>query len=274
VSLDSSGGAIQATGSRHPLITEKKIYVGTDYADGSYGLNVYARNDGGLLESIAFDGQIFGTPVLADKKLLVVSRRSLQALDFSTHEQIWRKEFSGLSLPVVIGQTVIAVIVDRENQFVSTELGIAGMNISTGEVIWANEMPLLKGSLPASDGRLVITEQHAATENDLLAFQRTPTFPRALNAADGSVVWEHNFNIGRARVLPLAVPGHLFYTTYASTSYSGGPSLVAIDPATGKINWFASDSNAKAISRLAGPVLVLVHDGQVYRTEEFPTISK
>ncbi len=199
-------------------------------------------------------------------ELLLVYIHSNSSLIVTT-----QSDFSGLSIPVVIGQTVVAVIADIENQYVDTDLGIAGMNISTGEVIWANRMPLLNGSLPATDGRLVITEQHAATENDSLAFQRTPTFPRALRPADGSLVWEHNFNIGRARVLPLAVPGHLFYTTFGSPAGSG---VTAIDSSTGRINWAATDGFAETISRLSGPVLVLVHDGQVYRTEEFPTIAK
>ena len=70
VSLDRNGGAI---GSRLPLITEQKIYVGADYSDGTYRLNVYSRNDGSLQESIEFEDQIFATPVVADRKLFVVT---------------------------------------------------------------------------------------------------------------------------------------------------------------------------------------------------------
>jgi len=268
VSLDRNGGAIQAIGSRLPLITEQKIYVGTDYADGSYRLNVYARNNGSLLKSIEFQDQIFGPPVLSDGKLLVVAKRFLYALDFSTYEPIWRTEFSGVSIPLIIDQTAIALIQDLDNQYIDSEFGTAGINIGTGKVIWANGMPLRRGVLPASDGSLVITAEPTSFG---LAFSY-PTYPRALNPADGSVVWELG-TTGVTDDTPLAVPGYLFYRSISLSSSAFNTGVAALDSRTGEAIWTATNGYAETLSRTSAPI-VLVHDGQVYRTEEFPTISK
>ena len=270
VSLDRNGGAIQAIGSRLPLITEQKIFIGVDYDDGSYRLNVYSRNDGSLLESIEFDDQVSATPVASNGKLLVAASRSLHALDFSTHETIWSTESSGVSNPVVIGQMIIAGIHDPQNQYVDTDFGTAAINISTGEVLWVNRMPITtRGIAPTSDGSLVITAMPVGSE---LAFSN-PTNPRALRPANGSVVWDLGTS-GVTRDIPLAVPGHLFYR---SLSFSIGSEfdsgVAALNSRTGQTNWTATQGFAENVSKIFAP-MVLVHEGQVYRSEAFPTISK
>ena len=129
-------------------------------------------------------------------------------------------------------------------------------------------MTLNRGVLPASDGSLVITAIHTSLglANDY------PTHPRALRPADGTVVWD----LGTAGVTtdtPLAVPGHLFYISMGHRSSTFENGVTALDSRTGEARWIATDGHAERVSQTS-PAMVLVHDGQVYRTEEFPTTSK
>ena len=175
-----------------------------------------------------------------------------------------------MSKPVVIGQMIITGIYDPENQYVDTDFGTAGINIKTGGVIWVNRMPITTtGIVPASDGNLVITAMPVGSE---LAFH-DPTYPRALRPADGSVVWDLGTS-GVTTRTPLAVPGHLFYRSMGLPSSSGFSSVVtALNSRTGQTNWTSTDGLAENVLQISAP-MVLVHEGQVYRTEEFPTISK
>lgn len=120
---------------------------------------------------------------------------------------------------------------------------------------------------PASDGSLVIT----STPTDFgLGFFDRPRYPIALRPENGSVLWEYPANTGTASEDPLVVPGHLFYTSFLTGAER---SVTAFNSRSGAIIWRASGDEAEDVEELA-PTLILVHDGQVYRADEFPTLKK
>ena len=124
------------------LVTDDSIFIPVDYEDGSHRINVYAKQTGQLQQSLAFPAPIFYVPIIADNKLLVVAESELLALDLTSYEEIWSVQFSSLSIPTIAGQTVVFGFTDVTSQFSSTGLGIAGVDISSGDKIF--------GSLAAS----------------------------------------------------------------------------------------------------------------------------
>lgn len=270
-SLDLNNGQLQATDFRHPLITDQLIYVGVDYGDGSYSLNVYSRTDGRLHSSVQFAKQIYGTPTIHDDKLLIVAEDVFYALDLETFSVLWQTEFTGLSIPALVGNTAVVSIRDDIDQYVSTKFGTVGISLDTGRVVWALEgTPWNSVYRPSSDDSIVIALEPA--DPTILSLTGT-TFgiPNGIRASDGANVWTHT-NIGRTEYVPLVVPGHLFFVTYvnAQTTQQG---ITSMNSRTGAINWFENTGFAEEVNRYSTETM-LVHDGEVYRSEEFPTIAK
>ena len=71
---------------------------------------------------------------------------------------------------------------------------------------------------------------------------------------------------------PLAVPGLLFFNSYLEQEVGFGSA--ALDSNTGEVLWVTDSSDAATEIERESTTLVLVHNGQVYRDNSFPTLPK
>ena len=273
VPLGAPDIASEVTGQRPMLVTTDRIFIGIDF-ESTQRLNVYSRSSGELLKSIELSARASGVPSVFGDSLILSTLDGIDAFDFNTYELRWRADIGFATSPVIVDETI--VVLATPGAIGSTDTGqiAVGLDVETGEVKWSFSNGGPRFLNPTTDGRLVYIMFPTGLAG--AGFTSELAFPRAINPANGSIVWQvGDFQDARSRALvggePLAVPGYLFFNDFLEENVGSG--FAALDSNTGAALWVISDSEYSVIDR-ESTTSVLVHEGQVFRNNSFPTLPK
>ena len=244
------------------LVVDDKIFAGggrssTVFGDVTPQLFVVSRLTGEVESELEF-----GFPTLAGDLLLIRGQPpGLRAYDLDTMQAIWSFSASIVSPPAIAGN-VIAFHTSDITVDAAQAQRIVGISRNNGSLLWLQEAGALQSfSAPVSDGRLIYSHFGEICFNSPCQIG----YPRALNPADGSIVWE-NRDIENRGLAPVVVEGQLLYdhtlTFRSGTGIISGSTLV--NSADGSIEWASTD-------KLARSSLTAIIDGTAYRSSIWPT---
>lgn len=269
-SLHTSSGAAGSLVGRPLLVQGNYIYAATNHDTGaSAAVQILDRNTGARVHTIALQEFAIAVPVLEDNRLLVATETSLRAYSTDSFELIWQTSFDGTnglygtSNMAVARNTIVIVANDPRFNYDSEGQVFVGLNASTGKVLWTTNAGTTNSYFsPQTDGFSIFSMR-----SRICNLTCTSGSPIALNPQNGRALWagfpaDVDY-IGRQ--VPLVAAGSLYFS---DLNEIGGDrrGFMSIDQVTTEI-----DFHAPQINSLFTNTPILVNDGKVFRTIDFPT---
>lgn len=148
--------------------TRQTVYAAPTYADGVLyvpdysSLLAFAPSTGDVLWSVWIGGRPHRCPTVADGRVFVTTRHSLFAIDIEEESVAWDTNL-GVDgcvcfAPTVVGDTVVA----------AKGAHVVGVDVTRGDVRWAQRVGGITGSLTVSDG-VVYTSVQSDDNGQILA---------------------------------------------------------------------------------------------------------
>ena len=253
------------------LVQGDYIYAATEYGDddATATLQILDRETGALVHTIALGEIALGVPVIKDGLLLVATLTSIRAYSVDSYDLIWQTDFDGSNgLRGTNEMAVAGDIVVITSNVVNERLAVfVGLNVNTGKALWTTNSGTGDTRFsPQTDGTTIYSMKSELCS--AIAFGPCSSgTPIALNPQTGDVLWGEDAKY-TAEDEPLVAAGSLYFGELFESEFGSSNrfGFMAIDTATAEINLVAPQ-----VSILYTDTPILVSNGEVFRTNVFPT---
>lgn len=229
---------VQYSGQATPTVADGIVVVSSQEG---YVFGIDA-DTGEVLWRSPTDGVTFGTPAIAGSQVVFGTDAGiLYNLDLTTGKLHWRTPLTGaiFASPAIMGESIL----------VPTQAGtLLAIDLGTGKSLWT-----------AAQGGA----ETPAVANDLVVLSASDGGIYGLDLATGAQRWIHPS--GKRSISAPAISGDTIIT-------GAGNTLLAIDPATGKVMWYylATDIIETSPVVLDGYVFFGSRDGFLYAVTDRP----
>lgn len=131
-------GSLSKFGVAQPLVSDNVIYVGSRPEDRYfYALNA---SNGSEIWHFRYEGQICARPLVIGNLVIIVGDGvNVYALNKTTGQQVWKKQFIGVNGYTDAVPASPVLINNNTFLFESPELGCFALNVSNGATVWNYE---------------------------------------------------------------------------------------------------------------------------------------